>query len=296
MLFGLMALAAGVGFVLNGIEGIILGALLARATLAVGSASGGALFRQAFGAITLNQRNAPDLVRLVAELARRADLPRAPTIHLLPSPVLQAMSAGDRRDPAIAVTSGLLRALPPREIAAVLAHEIAHIRHGDVFIMRLGAAAGAMTQVTSTVGLVLLVAFVPVLWATDEILVSPIAIALLIFSPVISDLLQLSLARRREFLADAGAVELTGDPGALASALQRLERLRGDNWERFAARGGRWLHWFRTHPSTWERVQRLSELIIPDRPDLPLATRLGDPEPLHARQHHSWRRRLGGLS
>src|SRR3712207_8899082 len=57
-----------------------------------------------------------------------------PDLYLIPSPVLQAMAAGGRRAPAIAVTLGLLRALPRRELAAVLAHEVAHIRHGDVLV------------------------------------------------------------------------------------------------------------------------------------------------------------------
>ena len=73
---------------------------------------------------------------------------------------------------------------------------------------------------------------------------------------MVSDLLELSLSRRREFLADAGAVELTGDPTSLARALERIEALQGDDWERFTARGGRWLRSFRTHPTTAERIER----------------------------------------
>ena len=92
------------------------------------------------------------------------------------------------------------------------------------------------------------------------------AILLLIGAPLVSDLLQLSLSRRRGFLADAGAVELTGAPVALANALQRLEALQGDDWERFATRGWRWLHWLRTHPTVRERVERLAKLVAPAEP------------------------------
>jgi heat shock protein HtpX len=99
-----------------------------------------------------------------------------------------------------------------------------------------------------------------VFWATGTT-VSPLAIVLLVGAPMASDLLELSLSRRREFLADAGAVELTGDPVALARALERIARLQGDDWERFTARGGRWLRWFRTHPTTDERIERLTELM-----------------------------------
>ncbi|WP_206533550.1 zinc metalloprotease HtpX [Mesorhizobium sp. M5C.F.Cr.IN.023.01.1.1] len=291
ILIGLMALAAWTGYVISGSDGIVFGLILSGITLLVGSASGGALFRQAYGAIVLDRHSDPELVMLIAELARRAGLPRAPTLHLLPSPVLQAMAAGDREDPAIAVTSGLLQTLPPRELAAVLAHEIAHIRHGDIFIMRLAATAGAMTQVMSSVGLFLLFALLPVLWATGEFL-SPFGILLLTFSPTVSDLLQLSLSRRREFLADAGAVELTGDPQALALALRRIEAIQGDDWERFDSRGARWLHWFRTHPSTSERIARLAELVSPVRPDLPLANRTAYLDSLAGRGDRSWRQNL----
>jgi heat shock protein HtpX len=224
--------------------------------------------------------NAPDLVSPVIELARRAGLDRTPTLHLLPSRLPQAMSAGERDASAIAVTLGLLQMLPPRELAAVLAHEIAHIRHGDAFVMRLAATAGAMTQTMSNAGILLLIVFLPVFVMTGEMFVSPLAVLLLIVSPVAGDLLQRALSRRREFLADAGAVELTGDPHGLALALQRLERLRGDGWERFAPRGGGWLHWFRTHPSTEERIDRLLRLSPPVRPDLPLAAQSADPRAL----------------
>ncbi|TIM35094.1 MAG: peptidase M48 [Mesorhizobium sp.] len=290
ILIGLMALAAWTGYVISGSDGIVLGLILSGIALLVGSTSGGALFRQD-GAIVVDRHSDPGLVMLIAELARRAGLPRAPTLHLLPSPVLQAMAAGDRQDPAIAVTSGLLQTLPPRELAAVLAHEIAHIRHGDIFIMRLAATAGAMTQVMSSVGLFLLFALLPVLWATGEFL-SPFGILLLTFSPTVSDLLQLSLSRRREFLADAGAVELTGDPQALALALRRIEAIQGDDWERFDSRGARWLHWFRTHPSTAERIALLAQLVSPVRPDLPLANQTAYLDSLAGRGDRSWRQNL----
>jgi heat shock protein HtpX len=114
----------------------------------------------------------------------------------------------------------------------------------------------------------LLVAYFPVLWTTGEV-VSPAAIALLMGAPMVSDLLELSLSRRREFLADAGAVELTGDPTSLARALERIARLQGDDWERFTARGGRWLRSFRTHPTTAERIDRLSRRVAVPRSELP---------------------------
>lgn len=291
ILISLMAFAAWTGYAIGGPGGIIFGLIVSGLTFLAGSTSGGTLFRQTYGAVTLHLHNAPEIVMLVGELARRAGLPRPPTLHLLPSPFLQAMAAGDRKDPAIAVTSGLLQALPPRQLAAVLAHEIAHIRHGDIFIMRLAATAGALTQAMANVGLFLFFALLPVHWATGEML-SPFGILLLLLSPIVTDLLQLSLSRRREFLADAGAVELTGDPQALALALRRLEAIQGGDWERIASRGARWLRWFRTHPGTRERITRLEELVSPVRPDLPLADRTAYLVPLARRDDRPRRRNL----
>jgi|SRR5690606_412915 len=114
----------------------------------------------------------------------------------------------------------------------------------------------------------LVIACFPVFWSTDAAL-SPAAIALRVLAPIVSDLLELSLSRRREFCADEGAVELTGDPVALARALKRIEKLQGDDWEPFTVRGGRWLRWFRTHPTTAERIEHLAEMVALPRAELP---------------------------
>jgi len=268
LLVGLFALAALTGFLFAGTDGLVIAAAIAAGFMILNPASGDILFRYVYGAVPLTPASAPRLSSLAAELARRAALDRNPALFLIPTPLLQAMAAGSREAPSIAVTSGLLQQLSSRELAAVLAHEITHVRHGDMFVMRLAAAAGAMTHAMANAGLFLLIAYFPVLWSTGSA-PSPAAIALLIAAPMVSDLLQLSLSRRREFLADAGAVELTGDPLSLARALERIEQLQGDDWERFSARGGRWLRWFRTHPTTAERIERLAQLVASARPGLP---------------------------
>ena len=271
LLLGLFALAGITGFLFAGTDGVIIAAVLVTGFLLFNPASGEVVFRYVYGAVPLTPASAPQLVALVAQLSRRAGLERPPALFLIPAPVLQAMAAGSRESPSLAVTSGLLQTLSSRELAAVLAHEIAHIRHGDMLVMGLAAGAGAMTRAMSTAGMFLLLAYFPILWSTDAA-ISPAAIALLVAAPMASDLLQLSLSRRRELLADAGAVELTGDPVALARALKRIEELQGEDWERFTARGGRWLRWFRTHPTTAERIERLAGVVASPRPGLPAAT------------------------
>lgn len=262
LLLSLAGLAGLTGLVAGGPEGLLLGAGMALLFLLLDPAPGDLLFRRAFGAVRLSPAQAPDLFALVAVLARRAGLPRPPALYLIPSSILQAMAAGSRHAPAIAVTLGLLRTLPQRELAAVLAHEIAHIRHGDLLVLRLAAAAATLTRGMANLGILLLLAFLPVLWASGIVL-SPLAMALLIGAPLLGDLLTLSLSRRRELLADAGAVELTGDVTALAQALARIWQLQGDDWERLAARGAGWLRWLRSHPTVKERIAALRAMAAP---------------------------------
>jgi heat shock protein HtpX len=293
ILLTLVGFAALTGLLIGGSDGLIFAAGLAALFLIISATAGDELFRQAYGAVQATPAIAPDLVRVLTELGRRAGLPCTPTLYIVPSGILQALAAGNRNAPAIAVTSGLLHALPAREVAAVLAHEVAHIRHGDAFLMRLAAAAGIMTHAMATTGLFLLITYLPILQAAGVAVPWP-AILLLVGAPLVSDLLQLSLSRRREFLADAGAVELTGDPVALATALRRIEVLQGDDWERSATRGWRWLHWLRTHPTTRERLEGLAALVAPVQSDgaLPFGAwskPLRDFAPLGG---HAWPQRL----
>jgi heat shock protein HtpX len=260
LLAGLSALAGLTGLVLGGVPGLVGAAVAALLLLLFDPEPGGALFRHLFGGVRLSPHVAPDLCALARALAARAGLPRSPELYLLPDRRLQAMATGTPERSAVAVTLGLLRALPPREVAAVLAHEIAHIRHRDTRVMRIAASAASLTRTMAGLGAVLLLLSLPALLA-GEVLVHPLALLLLWFGPMAADLLALSVSRRREFLADAGAVELTGDPDGLAAALARLERLQGDDWERLAGGNGpRWLRLFRTHPTIAERIGRLAEM------------------------------------
>lgn len=257
-------LAGAIGFLAAGIEGLAMGAVMAVTVLSFGALPADAVFRQGFGAAPLSPFHAPGLNALVQELSRRAALPSVPRLYLLPQPVLQAVAAGSTERPGIGVTRALVETLPADELAAVLAHEVSHVRHGDLTVMRMAAAAAGMTRAMAQAGLLVLV-----LWGAGAFGAHPLLPLLLMLAPLASDLLALSLSRTREFLADAGAVELTGDPAALASALRRLQALQGDDFERLGSRGPRWLRWFRTHPTIDERVAALAAATRVVRPALP---------------------------
>ena len=267
ILLFLVGLAGWTGLLVGGVEGLAFGAGIALAFLFLDPMPGDLLFRQAFGAVRLSPAQAPDLFALSAALARRADLPHPPHLYLIPSPTLQAMAAGSREAPVIAVTSGLLRALSRRELAAVLAHEVAHIRHGDLLVLRLATAAATLTRGMAGLGALVLLVLLPMLWATDA-MPALLSMVLLLAAPLLSDVLTLSLSRRRELLADAGAVELTGDVAALAEALARIWRMQGDDWERLTSRGPFWMNWLRTHPTLKDRIAALRSMAAPVRPVL----------------------------
>ena len=203
------------------------------------------------------------LAALVGELARRAELPARPALYVVPSLTLNAFATGTPEHAAIAVSEGMLRRLTMREIAAVLAHEISHIRNSDLWIMGL---ADLMTRFVQTLFYVAIALAAFNLFATlnADPVISWSAILLLYLAPAISSLLQLGLSRAREFDADFEAVQLTGDPLGLASALRRLESSTGHFWEDLMfpvpARRVPVPSLLRTHPPTEERIRRLLTL------------------------------------
>jgi heat shock protein HtpX len=166
---------------------------------------------------------APSLHAIVEHLARRAGLPM-PRLYVIPSPALNAFATG--RNPqhaAVAVTEGLLEILDERQLAAVLAHEMSHVRNRDVLIATIAAGVAGLI---SSVGYVL--QFGAMLGGhsrDDENRGGGLAaLAWIIVAPIVALLMQMAISRSREYSADASGAVLTGDPNALADALATLER------------------------------------------------------------------------
>ncbi len=207
----------------------------------------------------LDDSNFPEGVRLVKQLARSADLPVAPRLYYLPSASPNAFSAGQRGNSTIAITQGILRIMNKRELAGVLAHEISHIHNNDLWIMGLADLISRLTSLMARVGIILLIFNLPFLFSGE---ISWLLVALLIFSPYISIIMQLSLSRLREYEADLFAVGLTDDPQGLAQALQKLEYFEGKLWQRIFLPSRPKLEpsILRSHPPTKQRVERLLSL------------------------------------
>lgn len=224
----------------------------------------------AFQAQPLAQSEAPELHAMVERLSDRAGIP-TPQIYIVRNESPNAFATG--RDPnhaSVAVTQGILDLLTPEELEGVLAHELTHVRNRDTLTQAVaGTIAGALTFLGRILTFGSL--YFPVS-RNDRRGGNPLTILfLIILAPLSATLIQLAISRTREFAADAGAAEITQHPLALASALEKLERVA----QQIPMNGNPALSplliinplskeglesLFRTHPSTEARIQRLKEL------------------------------------
>lgn len=261
-LLALLALLLGSPAWAIGGEPLLWGTLLGVVILAAANpAVPPGLLMALYRARPVQPGEAPGLYRMLEALAHRVGLARVPTLYYLPSATVNAFATGRRDDAAILVSDGLLRRLDRRELAAVLAHEVAHIAHDDIRVMALADLVSRITAALSLTGQIVLLLMLPALvLGMDGLPWFPILI--LLAAPTLSALVQLALSRSREYEADRGAVELSGDPLALASALVKLEQAGRASWEQLLLPGRRLPEpsLLRTHPPTAERVERLREL------------------------------------
>lgn len=261
LIVGMALVMSVVGYALGGRQGVWFALVFSGVSIVLSPSVSPKLILQMYKARPIDPREAPDLYELFGELVKRAELAHTPTLHYVPTRMLNAFAVGADRSAAVAVTDGLLRVMSPRELAGILAHELSHIRYRDTRLMTLGDVFSRMTVVMSQFGQLLLLFSLPMI-LFGRPFISLGGLLLLIFAPMASALLQLALSRSREFNADLGAIELTADPAGLASALEKLERAqRGSIWRRF------FMPYqvqeptvLRTHPVTEERIDRLRHL------------------------------------
>ncbi|EEX10357.1 putative protease HtpX family protein [Ruegeria lacuscaerulensis ITI-1157] len=216
---------------------------------------------RSYGARRLTAQDFPEGLHLLEMLARKAGLPRVPELYYIPSQLPNAFAVGSPQDSAVCVSDGLLRVMTRRELAGVLAHEVAHIANRDLWLMGLADVLSRVVSLAAWVGQLILVLNLPLILIGAAYVPWHVPV-LLVLSPTIMAVLQLALSRTREFDADRGGAELTGDPEGLAAALMKLERRTGRAWEDIFLPGRRIPvpSLLRTHPPTEERVQRLREL------------------------------------
>lgn len=268
LLAALTALLMGIGYLFGGRNGVLIALCVAVATNFFAYWNGDRLVLSTQGAEEVDENSAPELVRMVSELADRAGLPM-PRVYLMDNPQPNAFATGrNPRHAAVAATTGLLDMLSPEEGSGVMAHELAHIKNRDTLIMTLTATiAGAITMLAQ--------------FATffrhrnDHDGPGPIATILMtLLAPLAAVVVQMTISRTREYAADNLGARICGNPEWLASALAKIEvgahEIENDSAERNPATAHLFIinplsgagldNLFSTHPSTENRITALERL------------------------------------
>lgn len=214
-----------------------------------------------------------DLNEMVETLAIKAGIPK-PKVHILPERALNAFATGrDPRHSHVALTQGLLQKMNTQELEAVIAHELSHIKNYDIRLMLIvSVLAGILTTLADL--------FLNNLFSNGDdrekghsnVIMFIVAIIFALLAPIIALIIQMAISRRREFLADVSAVEITRYPEGMISALKKLasdstqvERATEGNAHMFIdfplKNAGSYIHkLFSTHPPIEERIEALQKI------------------------------------
>jgi heat shock protein HtpX len=266
LMAAITALFMAIGSLLGGRSGMMLALAVAVGMNFFSYWFSDKMVLKMYNAQEVDETSAPQFYRMVQELAQRAQLPM-PKVYLINEDAPNAFATG--RNPehaAVAATTGILRVLTPAELRGVMAHELAHVRHRDILISTVSATmAGAISMLAN---------FAMFFGGRDSDGRSRnpiVGILVMLLAPLAASLIQMAISRAREFEADRGGAEISGDPRALASALTKIHRYAQGMPMEAAERhpetaqmmimnplsGGGIRGLFSTHPSTEERVERL---------------------------------------
>jgi heat shock protein HtpX len=275
LLAGLTVLLVFIGHVLGGTAGMVIALVFAGAMNFGSYWFSDRMVLKMHGAQAVTEAQAPQLYGIVRELATRAKMPM-PAVYIMQTDTPNAFATG--RNPehaAVAATTGLLRLMNREELTGVLAHELSHVRHRDTLISAIAATfAGAIAMIANMAQWTMLFGG---LQGDDEDegaggLVG--GLVMMIIAPIAAALIQMAISRSREYGADAGGAQLSGNPLGLASALRKLEAGNQSEPMPSAAHNPSTAHLFivnplgglslaklfSTHPSTEDRIKRLEAM------------------------------------
>lgn len=272
LLAALAAVFTGAGFLLGGATGMIIAFGIAVATNVFAFWNSDKLALRAHDAQPVTRQSAPELVTMVEDLARRADMPM-PAVYMLPSAQPNAFATGPTPERgAVAVTAGLMRMLNREELAGVIAHELAHIKNRDTLTMTIAATvAGALSMLAQFAFF-----FGGNREARNSVgLIGVILAAVL--APLAASIIQMTISRTREYSADKLGAEIAGTASGLMGALRKISGNAGRIELQSAERNPSTAHMFifnpltrrgidslfATHPKIENRLAALAALDLP---------------------------------
>ncbi len=266
LMAAITALFMAIGAMIGGRSGMMLALVVALGMNFFSYWFSDKMVLKMYNAREVDETSAPRFYAMVRELAQRAQIPM-PKVYLIDEAAPNAFATGRSPDhAAVAATTGIVNVLTDRELRGVMAHELAHVKHRDILISTISATmAGAISMLAN---------FAMFFGGRDSEgrPSNPIAgIAVAILAPLAASVIQMAISRAREFEADRGGAEISGDPAALASALDKIHRyaqgipLHAAEAHPETAQmmimnplsGGGLRGLFSTHPSTEERIARL---------------------------------------
>jgi len=270
LMAAIMALFGIVGGMLGGRQGMLMALVFGGAMNVISYWFSDKMVLKMYNAQEVDETSAPQFYAMVRDLAQRANLPM-PRVYIIDEQQPNAFATG--RNPehaAVAATSGILQLLSASELRGVMAHELAHVAHRDILISTISATmAGAISALAN---------FAMFFGGRDSDgrPVNPLAtIAVALLAPLAASLIQMAISRAREYEADRGGAEISGDPNALADALGKIQMYAEGRIPLGPAEahpetaqmmilnplsGGGIKGLFSTHPPTAERIARLRAL------------------------------------
>ncbi|MET0869281.1 MAG: M48 family metalloprotease, partial [Methyloceanibacter sp.] len=217
LLAALTALFMGIGFLIGGQGGMLIALGVAGAMNLFAYWNSDKMVLRMYGAREVDSRSAPELYALVARLAANAGLPM-PRVFIMENPQPNAFATGrNPQNAAVAVTTGLLNTVNEDELAGVVAHELGHVKNRDTLLMTMTATIAGAISMLANFG------FFFGGRSNDSGNIGFVGtLLLLILGPLAAGLVQMAISRTREYAADRAGAEISREPMALASALQKI--------------------------------------------------------------------------
>lgn len=275
LLSALTALLMALGFTFGGAQGAMIAFVIALGMNIFSYWNSDKIVLRMHAAREVDAHSAPDFYAMVAELARRAELPM-PKVYIIESPHPNAFATGrNPENAAVAATTGLLNMLTRDEIAGVMAHELGHVKNRDTLIM---------TMVATVAGAISMLANFGMFFRGQDNRGNALATILaVIVAPIAAMIVQMAISRTREYGADRAGAEISGNPRALASALAKISRgaqmIPNPVAEKLPSAAQLYIvpahvsELFSTHPATEKRIAALEELAGDIPPPAPKARR-----------------------